>query len=539
MYFVMSFQKLIDEFVKVAGREYVIEDRAYIQEAELTNYKTSESISLILQPGNTEELRQCILIAKKYKHPVYTVSRGKNWGYGSRVPVTDNNILIELKRLNRIVDFDERHAYITVEPGVTFEQVFDFLRERNSELIISSTGGSRDSSMLGNALERGIGTGLYAERFSHVCGLEVLLPNGDIIATGFERYGNFKAGKLFRWGLGPTLDGLFSQSNLGIVTKMTLWLMKVPPHLSLIFYKVNGITNLKFVIDELQRMAMEGLLRPTITIYNDNRIITSLIQYPFNQYDPEKMDADELMGHIKRAIPSLGQMVGDWNGEVSIRAENEEHAAIQYKIVQEKLKDYVDDFTIVNLTRNDILQSFQEHYNAKEKNLAQPTLKSFLVKKYSGVPDNSAIRQTYWRKRSPMPADMNPDRDKCGIIWICPIVPFSGEDVLAAVAIIKETVKNYKFEPAVSLQCTTERCINIIASFCWDREISGEDEMAEKCYFEAINRLNEKGYFSYRGNTLSMSKYAGDNNAYDMFLESLKKVIDPDDILSPKRYISQ
>src|SRR4051794_37905024 len=365
----MSFQKLIDEFANVIGREYVIEDSVYVHEAELTNYKTSASIALVLQPGNTEELRQCVLIAKNYKHPIYTVSRGKNWGYGSRVPVTDNNILIELKRLNRIVDFDERHAYITVEPGVTFEQVFDFLRERNSELIISSTGGSRDSSMLGNALERGIGTGLYAERFSHVCGLEVLLPNGDIIATGFERYGNFKAGKLFRWGLGPTLDGLFSQSNLGIVTKMTLWLMKVPPHLSLIFYKVNDISNLKFVIDELQRMAMEGLLRPTITLYNDIRIITSLSQYPFNQYDPEKIDADELMMQIKQAVPSLGQMVGDWNGEISIRAENEEHAAIQYKIVQERLRDYVEDFTIVHLTRKDILQSFHEHHNAKEKNL--------------------------------------------------------------------------------------------------------------------------------------------------------------------------
>lgn len=534
----MNFQTLIDEFVNVIGREYVIEDEVYIQEAELTNYKTSESIALVLLPGNTEELRQCVLIAKQYKQPVYSVSRGKNWGYGSRVPVTNNNILIELKRLNKIIDFDEKLAYITVEPGVTFDDVFNFLRERNSDLIISTTGGSRDSSMLGNALERGIGTGLYAERFSNVCGLEVLLPNGDLIATGFERYGNFKTGKLFRWGLGPTLDGLFSQSNMGIVIKMTLWLMKAPPHLSLIFYKVNDLSKLKNVIDELQLMAMEGLLRPTITLYNDIRIISSLIQYPFKQSDPEKTDADELMKQLRQSIPALGQMVGDWNGEISIRAENEEHAAMQYRIVQERLKRYVDDFTIIHTTKTDIAQSFQEHYNSKEKNLAQPTLKSFLLKKYTGIPDSNAIRQTYWRKRSPVPVDMNPDRDKCGVIWICPIVPFSGEDVLTAVDIIKATVKKYCFEPAVSLQCTTERCINIIASFCWDREMSGEDEMAEKCYFEATSLLNEKGYFSYRGNTLGMNKPVADNNTYDTFVESLKRAIDPDGILSPGRYVS-
>ncbi len=532
----MDLKTLIDEFVNVIGREYVIEDGAYIHQAELTNYKTTQSVALVLMPGNTEELRQCILIAKKYKKPVYTVSRGKNWGYGSRVPVTNNNILVELKRLNRIVDFDEKHAYITVEPGVTFDQVFNFLRERDSELIISTTGSSRESSMLGNALERGIGTGLYAERFSNVCGLEVLLPNGDIIATGFERYGNFKTGKLFRWGLGPTLDGLFSQSNMGIVTKMTLWLMKAPPHLSLIFYKINDTLKLKLAIDALQEMAMEGLVRPTITLYNDIRIITSLIQYPFKQYNPETTDADELMKQIRQSIPALGQMAGDWNGEISIRSENEEHAAIQYKIIQERLKSYAEDFTIIHTTKQDIMQSFQEQYNAKEKNLVQPTLKSFLIKKYTGMPDDAAIRQTYWRKRSTMPADLNPDRDKCGIIWICPIVPFSGDDVLIAVSIIKETVKKYAFEPAVSLQCTTERCINIIASFCWDREFSGEDEMAEKCYFETTRLLSEKGYFSYRGNTLAMSKYAVDNNAYDRFVESLKRAIDPDGILSPKRY---
>lgn len=536
--FIMHFQTLVDEFVDVIGRDYVINDENYLREAELTNYKTFSSIPLVLMPGTTEELRHCILIAKKYKQAVYTVSRGKNWGYGSRVPVTDGNILIELKRLNRIIDFDEKLAYITVEPGVTFNEVFDFLREKKSELIISTTGGTGQASMLGNALERGIGTGLYAERFNNVCGLEIILPNGEIIATGFERYGNFKTGKLFRWGLGPTIDGLFSQSNMGIVTKMTLWLMKVPQHLSLIFYKINDTSKLPLAIDEIQTMVMTGLLRPTVTLYNDARIITSLMQYPFKQSAPEITDADILMKNIRHSIPVLGQMVGDWNGEISIRSENEQHAAIQCEIVQEKLKAYVEDLTIIQVSKEDALKSLEEHYKETEKNLKQPTLQLFLTKKYTGIPDDSAIRQTYWRKRVSMPTDLNPDRDKCGIIWICPVVPFYGSDVLIAINIIKNTVKKYAFEPAISLQCTTERCINIIASFCWDRDIAQEDEVAEKCYFETNELLVQKGYFSYRGNTLSMSKNDHDDSAYDKFISSLKKAIDPDGILSPNRYVS-
>ncbi len=421
--------------------------------------------------------------------------------------------------------------------ALPFDQVYNYLRERNSELIISTTGGSRNSSMLGNALERGIGTGLYADRFNFICGMEVLLPNGEIIGTGFERYGNNKIGKLYRWGIGPSLDGLFSQSNLGIVTKMTLWLMKVPPYLSLVFYKVNDVTKLKLVIDELQQMAMEGLLRPTITLYNDIRVITSIIQYPFSHYNPENTDADELMQQIKQTVPVFAETVGNWNGEISLRSENEEHAAMQYKLVQERLKKYIDEFTIVHTAKEDIMQSMQEHLRTTEKNLAQPTLKAFLVKKYSGIPDDSAIRQAYWRKRLPIPADLNPDRDKCGIIWICPVVPFSGDDVVNAVSIIKKTVKKYHFEPAISLQCTTERCINIIASFCWDRDMMREDEDATLCYFEIIGLLDEQGYFSYRGNTLAMKKHAGENN-YDSFLHRLKETIDTNNILSPQRYIS-
>ncbi len=116
----MISQNLIDECINAIGKENVIEDSTYVHQAELTNYKTSESIALVLLPGDIHELKQCIVIANKYKQPVYTISQGKNWGYGSRVPVTNQNILIELKRLNRIIDFDERHAYITIEPGVTF-----------------------------------------------------------------------------------------------------------------------------------------------------------------------------------------------------------------------------------------------------------------------------------------------------------------------------------------------------------------------------------------------------------------------------------
>lgn len=71
------------------------------------------------------------------------------------------------------------------------------------------------------------------------CGMEVILPNGELLRTGMgampqpkspgknvqsldEDPGN-KCWQLFPYGFGPYNDGLFSQSNLGIVTKIGIW----------------------------------------------------------------------------------------------------------------------------------------------------------------------------------------------------------------------------------------------------------------------------------------------------------------------------
>ena len=147
--------------------------------------------------------------ANEHRAPIYPVSTGKNWGYGSRVPPTDGCVLMELHRLNRITDYDEKLAYVTVEPGVTFRQLYGFLREKGSNLMLSVTGSTPDSSPVGNALERGAGSGPYADRAAHVCGFEVVLPSGDIVHTGFGRFPGAKTAKLHRWGVGPYLDGLF------------------------------------------------------------------------------------------------------------------------------------------------------------------------------------------------------------------------------------------------------------------------------------------------------------------------------------------
>ena len=78
--------------------------------------------------------------------------------------------------------------------------------------------------------------------------------------------------------------------------------MKPPPKLSLLFYKVTDVANVPELIDVLQNMLMEGLVRPTLTLYNDVRVISSMMQYPFSQTNNTVVDSDLLMQRIKQMV---------------------------------------------------------------------------------------------------------------------------------------------------------------------------------------------------------------------------------------------
>jgi 4-cresol dehydrogenase (hydroxylating) len=79
----MISENIIKSFINAIGNEYVIVDPVERAEAEKTNYSTTNKIPLILRPSTTEEVKKCVELANEFKIPVYPVSKGKNWGYGS------------------------------------------------------------------------------------------------------------------------------------------------------------------------------------------------------------------------------------------------------------------------------------------------------------------------------------------------------------------------------------------------------------------------------------------------------------------------
>lgn len=162
------------------GAENVIDDRHALHEIEGNTYHHEVKVPLILMPKSKAEVAQCLSICHQFNIPFYPISKGKNWGLGSASPVQTGSVVISLGKLNEIVEYDEELAFVRIQPGVTFQQLYHFLQDHNSRLMLDVTGADGDTSIIGNALERGHGLGMLSDRASNVVDFEVILSDGTI-----------------------------------------------------------------------------------------------------------------------------------------------------------------------------------------------------------------------------------------------------------------------------------------------------------------------------------------------------------------------
>ncbi|KAG7041255.1 hypothetical protein JMJ77_0008958, partial [Colletotrichum scovillei] len=180
-----------------------------------------------VRPASVDHVQQIVKASNDNLTPLWTISRGKNLGYGGSAPVLSGSVVLDLHRMTDIIEINEEYAYAIVEPGVTFMQLYAEIKRRGLNLWMSVPALGW-GSIIGNTLERGFGYTPEAVHYKQQSGLEVVLPNGDLLRTGMGAMEGNKTWPLYSGGLGPGVDGLFFQSNYGIVTKMGIHLSHAP-----------------------------------------------------------------------------------------------------------------------------------------------------------------------------------------------------------------------------------------------------------------------------------------------------------------------
>ncbi|MGI8315448.1 glycolate oxidase subunit GlcD [Halobacillus mangrovi] len=220
----------------------------------------------IVSPKNTQEIAEIMKLCNENKVPIVPRGSGTNLSAGT-TPI-DGGIVLLFKHMNNILEIDENNLTITTQPGVNtlhliteVEKLGLFYPPDPSSMKISQIGGNINENSGGL---RGLKYGVTRD---YVMGLEVVLPNGDIIRAG---------GKLAKDVAGYDLTRLFvgSEGTLGIVTEITLKLLPLPETKKTMLALYEDIhaaaqTVSKILSNRIIPTTLEFLDQPTLKVVED------------------------------------------------------------------------------------------------------------------------------------------------------------------------------------------------------------------------------------------------------------------------------
>jgi len=490
--------RAVEKWQQIVGPENLLRQAQDLVPYLGNTYDFSSSALCVIRPASADEVSRCLAVANELKQTVHPFSRGFNWGLGSKLAPQDVTAFIDLSRMDQIADYSEQHAYVTVEPGVSFQQVYEYLNQKGSELMLSVTGGPPGGSLIGNTLERGDGIGPYGDRLATVCNLEVVLPDGQITRTDFGQFESSSISHLHNYGLGPSLNGLFTQSSFGVVTRMTVWLLPRPRNLTSVVFRVAEPAALAGLINALSKAVLEGVLgKNSAVIWNIYKTLAGIGRYPWNLMNGETpID----LNRLGKASP--------WKGTLGIYAPTEDIANAKLAYLKTVCGDYIDAVSI---------GSDVDATGA-----------------WGGVPTEENVKSVYWRKKQNPSGEMNPHRDNCGLLWLSPLVPSDGQTVIEAVSEVEKICFAHNIEPNISLNLQNGRIVQLLLGIIYDREPES-DAAAMDCHDAVMDWCNERGYLPSRLGVHSMAHVRA-GSSLSPVLDRLKQSIDPNGVLSPGRY---
>ena len=179
----------------------------------------------VVQPTSTAEVQTVVRIANKHKVPIWVGSQGRNNGYGGSAAIVPGSIVINLRRMVRVLEVNDELCYVVVEPGVSFNALYEHVQAEGKKVMIDVPDLGW-GSVIGNTCDHGFGYTKYGDHFGSVCGMEVVLPTGELLRTGMGGLEDARAWHVYRSGFGPNPEGLFLQSNLGIITHTPMRVMR-------------------------------------------------------------------------------------------------------------------------------------------------------------------------------------------------------------------------------------------------------------------------------------------------------------------------
>ncbi len=456
------------------------------------NYVSSGRIA----PANEKEVTASLAIARKYNVSVYPISTGNNWGYGGRMPSKKGSVILDLSRINRILSFDEKLGLVRVEPGVTMGQMQVFLLKEKALFLSPNTGAGPDTSLIGNGLEKGRSGSAHVDRFASLVSLKAILADGSI----YESPSSF-----FKWGVGPYLDGLFVQSNFGIVLEATFLLAPKPARTQGFYIPIKEDVSLGMVVDYVrQGQQLLGSTFPSVSIQSMERVRSR--NWP-------------LGGHPK---------VAEWSVFGILQGEPLVVRAAQ-KVIEKKFCVITKDIFYFSEKKLDVLNwlgSYLRFIKQIQKLREMEPLLRSIIESAEGKGNGSLLFL------------QSNNIDFAGLLFVSVMFPMIGENVSEFISEAKQVCDRYGLQFSPTLLNFTSVALYFSILIIFKPEVSGEKEKAHDCYRELAALAEKHRGLVYRGFSGAMDIVVDKEKNFWKLAKKIKLALDPEDSISPGRYMS-
>jgi 4-cresol dehydrogenase (hydroxylating) flavoprotein subunit len=437
----------------------------------------------VLRPTNVEQVVAIVRALQATNEPsLYAVSTGRNWGLGSREAVEDGSVRLELDRLDRIRRLDINRGWAVIEPGVTQHALA--ARLHGSSRMLNVTASSAYTSILGNALDRGVG--LRRQRLHDLIGVEVILPDGELARLGWwpDEGGSTPNPA----GLGPSLLPLFSQSDLGIVTAGVIRLIDRPEAQYVLRLSFSA-ERLVPAIDTLRRWQAQGLFQGVLKVYD----ATSSASYG-------SRGETEYRAHL-----SVGGTAASVSALLGILDEEAEHSGL-FSAISRSDESPPDT--------DDIVARVVEAGHAGDTGLHEEMLRSAVGQDVDAV-----------------------DVHGGGWIFFLPLIPFTGAAVQSALHLLDTVHERGGIRPGATINALDPDVIDLVVSVRFDRESTEEAAQAHRTLDLLYESFTAAGFWPYRLDIEhgAWAEQLSTRAARDLG-RRVKALIDPDHVIARGRY---
>lgn len=440
--------------------------------------------------------------------------------------------------MNRILNAGQislANPVAVIEPGVTQAQLHAHLQAHCPQLMFNVTGSAAGTSILGNALERGVG--YLGPRRDDLYGLEVVTGAGVVIQTGFRRLGeDSPLAHCHPFGLGPMLDGLFFQGNFGVVTSACFKLVPRPPCLIGVSLALRRSADLGRFIDVLAQLKRDGVMSTVTHIGNKARTRSSLM-YGISTYleKYQGLSGEPLAVEAQRALDVVAP--NEWTslGGVSGTARQVKAALAEVRVRMKGLaRVMVVDEAKLDLGYK-LLHPLRFIPWARANAAAVSAIRP-LHGLASGIPTDVAIDNLLWRfGRSDLPATRL-DESNCGLLYVNPALPMDGALVADVMQGMSDIGRAHEHELYTTINIETASSMVAVANLLFDRSDASAVDGAQRCAAALHDYIRSRGLEVYRARVDMMDGIVDEGSDYWKTVRALKATLDPDNIIAPGRY---